>query len=215
MRVLVVEQDPGIDNTLTRRLRRHGHEVRGVDTGAQALRLFRGADLVLLDFALDGLDGLEVCRRIRTAGDTHVIAVTPPCTETERVLGLEAGLDDCVTRPYGIRELLARMDAVARRVRRPPGRVLSRGPLRIDAGRREVRLHDRLVVLTRKEFQLLHLLAGNCEIVVTRKRIMAEVWQGARANTSRTVDTHVNTLRQKLGDSTWIITVRGVGFRLG
>ncbi|WP_410606463.1 response regulator transcription factor [Amycolatopsis sp. lyj-109] len=217
MRVLVVEHDAVIAEDLTRDLRRHGHEVKSVDSGAQALKLFRGADMVLLDFALNDLDGLEVCRGIRTAGDTHMIAVTAPCTELDRVLGLQAGLDDYLMRPFGLRELLARMDAVTRRVRpRPlPVLVISRGPLRIDVGKREVRLHDEPVELTRKEFQLLHLLASHHDAVVSRKRIMSEVWHEDRMRSSRTIDTHVNTLRQKLGAGTWIVTVRGVGFRLG
>ena len=217
MRVLVVEHDAAIAKILTDDLRRHGHEVKSVDTGCEALNLFHGADLVLLDFALADVDGLEVCRGIRAAGDTHIIAVTAPCTELDRVLGLQAGLDDYVVRPYGLRELLARMDAVRRRVRPrppPPVQMVSHGALRIDLGRHEVRIDDRLVELTQKEFQLLYLLASQ-EGTVSRKRIMSEVWQEDRVNSSRTVDTHVNTLRQKLGASTWVVTVRGVGFHIG
>jgi DNA-binding response OmpR family regulator len=217
VRVLVVEGDTVIAESLTSDLRRHGHDVRSVYTGTEALKVFHLADLVLLDVELSDLDGLEVCRGIRMAGDTNIIAVTAPCTELERVLGLQAGLDDYLVRPYGFRELLARMDAVMRRnrPRLPLVQVISRGPLQIDSGTHEVHVHGRLVDLTRKEFQLLHLLASHYETVVSRKRIMAEIWHEDRVNSSRTMDTHVNTLRHKLGVSGWIITVRGVGFRLG
>jgi DNA-binding response OmpR family regulator len=216
VRVLVVDGDPVNAESLTSGLRRHGHVAKSVHTGTEALRVCRRVDLVLLGFGLSDLDGLEVCRCIRSAGDTGIIAVTAPCTELERVLGLQAGLDDYVVRPYGISELLARMEAVIRRVRptRASAETLCCGPLQIDPGTREVRIGDRLVDLTLKEFQLLHLLASEREIVVSRKRIMSEIWHEKRVNSSRTLDTHVNTLRNKLGDSTLITTVRGVGFQL-
>jgi DNA-binding response OmpR family regulator len=217
VRVLVVDGDPVIAESLTSGLQRHGHVAKSVNTGTEALRVCRRVDLVLLGFGLSDLDGLEVCRCIRSAADTGIIAVTAPCSELDRVLGLQAGLDDYVVRPYGLRELLARMEAVIRRVRphKAQAQTISCGSLQIDPGAREVRVDGRLVDLTLKEFQLLHLLASEREIVVPRKRIMSDIWHENRVKSSRTLDTHINTLRNKLGDSTLITTVRGVGFQLG
>jgi DNA-binding response OmpR family regulator len=170
---------------------------------------------VLLDLELPDLDGLEVCRGIRAACDTPVIAVTARGTELDRVLGLQAGADDYVVKPYGFRELMARMDAVMRRSRRQPhaARVISHGLLRIDANLREVSIDGRCIDVTRKEFDLLYLLASNPNTVIPRKLLMQQVWGDSWSR--RTVDTHVSSLRTKLGASSWIITVRGVGFRLG
>ncbi|WP_410537951.1 response regulator transcription factor [Streptomyces sp. KL2] len=223
MHVLVVEDEAGVAESLIRGLRRHGYEAFGVDTGARALEAYRSADLVLLDLDLPDMDGLEVCRRIRSASDTPIIAFTDRATELDRVLGLQAGSDDCLGKPFGLRELMARMDAVMRRARpreRTEGRCISHGPLRIDAAAREVRLDGRLIEVTRKEFDLLYHLASHPGMVISRGQLMAEIWGdpvgpalGTRA--SRTIDTHVSTLRSKLGNRDWIRTVRGVGFRFG
>ncbi|MER5206859.1 response regulator transcription factor [Streptomyces sp. NPDC002825] len=215
-RVLVVESDTSEAESLVLGLRRHGHHVDSVDTGGGALQNYEDADLVLLDLELPDLDGLEVCRGIRSAGDVPVIAVTARGTELDRVLGLQAGADDYLVKPYGFRELMARMEAVMRRAQRPREQiatVVSHGSLRIDASSREVTLEGRSVELTRKEFDLLHLLASHPETVIPRKRLMQQVWGDSWSR--RTVDTHVSSLRNKLGASSWIITVRGVGFRLG
>ncbi|MFF3326641.1 response regulator transcription factor [Streptomyces sp. NPDC002889] len=215
-RVLVVENNTGDLEALANGLRRHGHEVEGVGTGGAALQACDGPDIILLDLELPDLDGLEVCRGIRTTCDVPVIAVTSWGTELDRVLGLQAGADDYVVKPYGFRELMARMDAVMRRVRPQPhtAQVVSHGPLRIDASSREVILAGRGVVeVTRKEFDLLYLLASHPDTVIPRKRIMQQVWGDSWSR--RTVDTHVSSLRNKLGGSDWIITVRGVGFRFG
>jgi DNA-binding response OmpR family regulator len=200
---------------LARGLQRHGHEVLRAQTGGAALRSYQDADLVLLDLELTDLDGLEVCRSIRAACDIPIIAVTALGTEFDRVLGLQAGADDYVVKPYGFRELMARIEAVMRRARpqRANGNVLLRGPLRIDAGSREVSMHGRRIDVTRKEFDLLCLLASHPDTVIPRKQIMHLVWGDTWSR--RTVDTHVSSLRSKLGCSGWIITVRGVGFRLG
>lgn len=179
--------------------------------------MYRRADLVLLNLELPDLDGLEVCRGIRASCDIPIIAVTARCTELDRVLGLHAGLDDYLVRPYGFRELIARIEAVMRRARPqwPAVQTISRGPLRINFSTREVCLNDQLINVTRKEFDLLYLLARQPETVVSRKQIMSQVWDVEWTGCSRTIDTHVNSLRKKLGASTWIITVRGVGFRFG
>ncbi|WP_406864145.1 response regulator transcription factor [Streptomyces solicamelliae] len=214
-RVLVVESDTGQAETLARNLRRHGHDVDSVPTGGEALHAHEDADLILLDLELPDLDGLEVCRGIRTAGDTPIIAVTARGTELDRVLGLQAGADDYLTKPYGFRELMARMDAVMRRARprTPAPSTIVHGPLSIDQGSREVTLEGRRIPMTRKEFDLLCLLASHPDTVIPRKRLMQQIWGDSWSR--RTVDTHVSTLRNKLGASTWVITVRGVGFRLG
>ncbi|WP_308377828.1 response regulator transcription factor [Streptomyces sp. ISL-98] len=214
-RVLVVESDAEDAELLVRGLQRHSHDVQRVDSGMAALRALEGVDLVLLDLELPDLDGLEVCRRVRSAGSVPVIAVTSRGTELDRVLGLQAGADDYLVKPYGFRELLARMDAVMRRVQvqSPAAPVISHGALSIDAAARRVSLDGRRIEVTRKEFDLLHLLASHPDTVVPRKRIMQQVWGDVWSR--RTIDTHVSSLRNKLGASDWIITVRGVGFQLG
>jgi DNA-binding response OmpR family regulator len=215
--VLVVAPDAGVADCLTSGLQRHGYETDRVDTGADALKTYEYADLILLDLELPDLDGLEVCRDIRTRSDVPIIAVTARASEVDTVLGLQTGFDDYLVRPHGLRELLARIEAVMRRVhpRHPAAHVIAHGPLRIDPQVREVRVNDRLVRLTRKEFDLLYLLASQPDKVVSRKEIMARVWDDSWASSSRTIDTHVNSLRNKLGASDWIVTVRGVGFRFG
>nr|WP_308354994.1 response regulator transcription factor [Streptomyces sp. MUM 203J] len=203
--------------SLVQGLRRHGYTAESVATGAEALRAHRGADLVLLDLDLPDLDGLEVCRGIRATCQTPVIAVSAQDSELDRVLCLQAGADDCVTRTCGFRELTARMEAILRRARprQPRARVVTRGPLRIDAGSREVVLDGRPVEMTRKEFDLLYLLAAQPDRVVSRRQLISQVWDGSVSRPGRTIDTHVSNVRGKLGSSAWIVTVRGVGFRLG
>ncbi|WP_406864109.1 response regulator transcription factor [Streptomyces sp. HUAS MG47] len=215
-RVLVVESDTEDAENLERGLRRHCHDVERAASGAAALSAFEGVDIVLLDLELPDIDGLEVCRRMRAAGSGPVIAVTARGTELDRVLGLRAGADDYLVKPYGFRELLARMDAVMRRVRaHSPAAApfISHGALSIDTAARRVSVDGRWIDVTRKEFDLLHLLASHPDTVVPRKRIMQQVWGDAWSR--RTIDTHVSSLRTKLGASDWIITVRGVGFQLG
>jgi len=217
VRVLVIENDRVDAESLVNGMSRHGYEVSVVGTGAAGLKAFHQAEFVLLDLELPDIDGLEVCRSIRAAGDLPVIAVTRRDTELDRVLGLQAGADDYLVKPYGFRELLARMDAVLRRVRPTPAvpKQVSRGRLRIDGHAREVRLGDERVAVTRKEFDLLYLLASQPDKVVSRKQLMSRVWAETWMESARTIDTHVSSLRNKLGSRDWIITVRGVGFRMG
>ncbi len=217
VRVLVVESEPRAAEALVQGLRRHGYRAESVATGAKALQVHRSSDLVLLDLELPDLDGLEICRSIRATCDTPIIVVTARDTELDRVLGLQAGSDDYLAKPYGFRELMARMEAVMRRARpqQPVEQVITRGSLRIDARTREVRLDGRPVEVTRKEFDLLHLLASQPEAVVSRRQLMVQVWDDSWSRPGRTIDTHVSSLRNKLGSSSWIVTVRGVGFRLG
>ncbi|GAA2427685.1 response regulator transcription factor [Streptomyces macrosporus] len=223
MHVLVVEDEAEVAESLMRGLRRHGYDATGVGTGARALEAYDSADLVLLDLELPDIDGLEVCRRIRAASDMPIIAFTDRATELDRILGLQAGSDDCLGKPFGFRELMARIDAVMRRVRpqqRTVERLISHGPLQIDAATREVRLDGKLIEVTRKEFDLLYHLASRPGMVIPRQQLMAEIWGDPVSPTlgtqaSRTIDTHVSTLRSKLGARSWILTVRGVGFRFG
>ncbi|HET6860429.1 MAG TPA: response regulator transcription factor [Streptomyces sp.] len=214
-RVLVVESDSSDAESLAAGLRRHGHTVERVGTGVEALQAYGDVDLVLLDLELPDLDGLEVCREIRLVCDIPLIAVTSRGAEIERVLGLQAGADDYLVKPYGFRELMARMGAVMRRSRPQylAAKVVSHGPLHIDANTRKVSLHGRRVGVTLKEFDLLYFLASHPHTVIPRKRLMQQVWGDSWSR--RTADTHVSSLRSKLGSSDWIITVRGVGFQLG
>lgn len=225
VQILVVEDSHNSSGELSRALERHGYDVTSVGNGATALNAHRGADIVLLDLDLPDIDGLEVCRRIRDDADTPIITFTDSGSELDRVLGLRAGADDCLDKPYEFRELVARIEAVTRRRHARPGpreslTVLSIGTLRINAASREVLLRGSPVDLTRKEFDLLYYLARHSESVVSRQRLMTEIWEdpmphllGVRA--TRTVDTHVSSLRSKLGQRSWIRTVRGVGFRVG
>jgi DNA-binding response OmpR family regulator len=217
MLVLVVGSDESGADSLARDLRRHGYDVDQAKTGRAALRAHWDADIVLLDLDLPDLDGLAVCRTVRRDWDVPVIAVTDRDDELDRVLALQAGSDDCMVRPFGFRELLARMDAIMRRIRpRPPaGRAISSGPMSVDPDKREVRMEGRILDLTRKEFDLLHYLASRPEQTASRGDLMSHVWGYRRTASSRTLDMHVYSLRRKLGAASWITTVHGVGFRMG
>lgn len=216
MRVLLVEDNAAYAQYVVKMLQRNGYEAWSVETGEAALKQHDQADLVLVDLGLPDLDGLQVCDEIRGMSDTPIIAFSERRTELERVLALQAGCDDCLDKPYGIQELMARVDAVLRRARPTPlTRRIVRGPLQIDVTVREARLDAELLSLTRKEFDLLHVFASRPDCVFSRKELMKRVWNNGSAAASRTVDTHVNSLRHKLGGSSWIVNVRGVGFRLG
>ncbi|WP_052423137.1 response regulator transcription factor [Nonomuraea candida] len=216
MRVLVVDDNAVAAESVLRDLRRVGYAVDHVETREAALRSCDRADLVLLDLGLSGCDALAVCREIRARCDVPIIAFTDQRDELECVLGLKAGSDDCLVKPYGFRELIARIEAVMRRARprpRPPA-ALTRAGLRIDPETREVRVGGEPVSLTRKEFDLLWALASRGDGVVSREELMSAVWDEPSTQPGRTIDTHVYSLRAKLGGD-WIITVRGVGYRLG
>lgn len=218
MRIVIAESDPTEALTVAGAFRRHGFEVRNAVTGEAAIELSPGADLLVLSVDLPDLHGLEVCRRIRLANSVPIIATAGADTETDIVLGLRAGCDAWLTRPYGLRELLARAQAILRRTQSGGGTgfaPIEVGPLRINVQTREVFLCGREVALTRKEFDLLHLLAAQPGTLFSRRQIMAAVWQDDWARSSRTIDTHVSSLRGKLGDPNVIRTVRGVGFRIG
>jgi DNA-binding response OmpR family regulator len=215
--VLLVAADGKETHETGNRLAWHGYQVDRVDSGREALKSYEDADMVLLDLELPDLDGVEVCRLIRADSDTPMITLTASQTHLDRVLSLQAGADDCMAKPFEFRELIARIDAVLRRVAIPSSApfVITFGPLSVDPRSRRVQLNDRQISLTRKEFDLLHLLASSPETVVSRRELMSKIWADEWATTSRTVDTHVSSLRNKLGHGDWIVTVRGVGYRLG
>jgi len=219
MRVLLVEDDASIAVPLAKGLTREGLEVERLVRGTAVLeRVSDGPapDIVLLDLGLPDVDGFEVCRRLRAASDVPIIVVTARAEEVDRVIGLELGADDYIVKPFGFRELLARIRAVTRR--RAPRTVdstpLRVGSLSIDPRTREVRVGDREITLTPKEFDLLALLAEDPGAVWSRGRILESVWDPHWYGPTKTLDVHVASLRKKLGDPAWIETVRGVGFRL-
>lgn len=217
MRILIVEDDDAIAEPLAKGLARAGFQVDRVATGTAALAA-APADLVLLDLGLPDLDGYEVCRRIRASSDVPIIVVTARGEEVDRVVGLELGADDYVVKPFGIRELVARIRAVTRRTgARPeaPPELLRIGSLEIDRRTHRVTVGGRDVALTRKEYDLLVFLASDPGAVRTREDIIDEVWDPHWYGPTKTLDVHVASLRRKLGDAGWIETVRGVGYRLG
>jgi DNA-binding response OmpR family regulator len=215
--ILVVEPDASAADAVATELRKQGYAARSLTAGRRVLESYGDADLVLLSLDLLDVDGLEVCRSLRAVSDIPLIARTHRDDELERVLALREGADDCVAKTWGMRELKARIEAVLRRSRGTATApdTISIDPLRIDQRTREVRLNDQLVDLTSKEFELLYILAKNPETVVSRKELMVSVWGANWTTTSRTIDTHVSSLRAKLGCPKWIITVYGVGYRLG
>lgn len=216
MRILITEDDDAIAEPLAAGLRREGFEVARARSGAEALAE-PNADLVLLDLGLPDQDGFEVCRQLRARSSVPIIIVTARDDETDRVVGLELGADDYVVKPFGFRELVARIRAVTRRsaavpVSAEPQKI---GELEIDRRSRRVFLAGEEIALTPKEYELLVVLAADPGALVTRREILAEVWDPHWYGTSKTVDVHVASLRKKLGDPAWIETSRGVGFRLG
>ena len=217
MRLLVVEDDDGIAAPLVTGLRREGFEVQRAATGAEALAAPE-PDLVLLDLRLPDMDGYDVARGMRARSRVPIIMVTARGEEVDRVVGLELGADDYVVKPFGLRELIARINAVMRRVSEAPAAepepVVEGGGLAIDRRRHEVTRDGAPVALTPKEFALLELLAGDPGAALDRRRILEEVWGTRWYGPSKTIDVHISSLRRKLGDPGWIETVRGVGFRL-
>jgi DNA-binding response OmpR family regulator len=220
-RVLVVDDEPMVREVLERYLEREGFEVTTAEDGEAALASF-AADrphLVLLDLMLPRVDGLEVFRRMRASAQTPVIMLTARGEETDRVVGLELGADDYVTKPFSPREVVARVRAVLRRTEHDidEGGVLTFGDLRMDRGRREVRVSDRDVRLTRKEFDLLEHLASSPGITFTRSALLESVWDFAWEGDSATVTVHIRRLREKIehdpSSPQHLVTVWGVGYR--
>jgi two-component system response regulator RegX3 len=216
-RVLLVEDDDSIAIPLTRGLERDGFLVTRVETGTAALAP-HDVDVVLLDLGLPDIDGYDVCRELREKSSIPIIILTAKGDEVDRVVGLELGADDYVVKPFGLRELIARIRAVTRRAGArsdtASSDVVEIGHLRVDLSRRTVERDGEPVALTRKEFDLLALLASEPSITHRREDILDRVWDSNWYGPTKTLDVHIATLRKKIGDPTLIETVRGVGFRI-
>lgn len=222
VKILLVEDDASIARSLSDSLVDAGFEVQHVTTGKAAIAADPG-DLILLDLGLPDMDGYDVCRRVRTASNVPIIVLTARSDEFDRVLGLELGADDYVVKPFGFRELVARIRAVLRRytagsdgetIAQEVGDVLTAGALSIDRRTHRVTLGDVALALTAKEFELLSYLAEDPGAVRTRTDIIEHVWDSNWFGPTKTVDAHIAGIRKKLGDPRWIESVRGVGFRL-
>ena len=214
--MLVIEDDDAIASPLIEGLEHVGYAVDRATTGAEALVRVASADLVLLDLGLPDMDGFDVCRHIRSVSTVPIIVVSARGDEADRVRGLEMGADDYVVKPFGIRELVARVRAVARRAggeaeADAPQRI---GSIEIDRRTHRVTVGGEVVALSPKEFELLSVLGDDPGAVVTREQIMDAVWDSHWYGPTKTLDVHVASLRKKLGDPTLIETVRSVGFRL-
>ena len=221
--IVVVEDDPHIADLLDLYLRDAGFRVIQAVDGEQGLDAIRDQHPVLavLDVGLPGaVDGMEVCRRVRagTRPDLPVLMLTARAGEIDRVLGLELGADDYVTKPFSPRELVARVRAILRRAEdrgRPATTVLHAGEVEIDLARRESRVGGEVVALATREFDLLAFMAENQGLVLSRQQLLDNVWGHGWYGDERTVDVHVRQLRKKLGDALPLATVWGVGYRLG
>lgn len=217
MKILIVEDEDTIAVPLVEGLTREGYEVTRVATGAAALEA-ELPDVILLDLRLPDMDGYDVCRAIRTRSDVPIIMVTARGEESDRVIGLELGADDYVVKPFGVRELIARIRAVTRRAagsrQDDDSEPLRSGGLEVDVRARRVMVDGVEVALTVKEFDLLAVLAADAGAVVTRKQLLEQVWDTSWYGSTKTIDVHVASLRRKLGEGAVVETVRGVGFRL-
>ena len=222
--IVVIEDDPNIADLLDMYLRRDGYRVFLCGDGETGLATIRDRSprLVILDVGLPGdVDGLEVCRRLRAAdSDVAVLMLTARDTEIDRVLGLEMGADDYVTKPFSPREIVARVKAILRRTAAPQHspatpQVIAVGNVEVDLGRREARVDGTPVALATREFDLLAYLAANQGLALSRRQLLDGVWGDGWVGDDRTVDVHVRQLRKKLGDGFPLDTVWGVGYRLG
>jgi DNA-binding response OmpR family regulator len=218
--VVVVEDDPHIADLVDLYLRREGFRVLLAGDGEKGLELFKQSDpwIVILDVGLPGRrDGFDVCREIRARGSVPVLFLTARDDEVDRVLGLEMGADDYLTKPFSPRELVARVRAILRRTREGPApqEVVSVGDVEVDLRRREVRQRGETVSLTTREFDLLAFLANNIGLALSRQQLLDGVWGTDWYGDERTVDVHVAQLRKKLGSDLPLATVWGVGYRFG
>ena len=221
-RVLLIEDEVGFGEALEYQLGREGYEVERVTDGATGLEQFktRGADLVLLDLMLPGMPGEDICREIRRSSTVPIIMLTARDAEIDKVVGLELGADDYVTKPFSSRELLARIKAVLRRTSSPQSGndvVLEGGGIRLDPERFEVTVRGREAHLPRKEFELLELLMENSGRVLTRDTLIDRVWGSDYFGDTRTLDVHIKRLRAKCESDphnpSHLITIRGLGYK--
>ncbi len=218
MRVLLIEDDGAVAASLVDALTGAGHIVQHEGTGTGGLARFdeEPQDLVVLDLGLPDLDGTDVCRSIRQRSNVPIIVISARSEEIDRVLALEMGADDFLVKPFGIRELIARIRAVARRAapeERGENGIRVLGPLAIEERARRVRLDDSELHLTPIEFDLLRYLADEPGTVRRRSDILRDVWKTEWFGATKTLDAHVAALRKKLGSAAWIVSVRGIGFR--
>jgi DNA-binding response OmpR family regulator len=219
--VLVVEDEASIASFVSAYLKNAGYGVRTTASGTEALRLVESEKpaLVVLDLMLPDIDGVEVCKRIRQRGELPVLMLTARDEDVDKIIGLEVGADDYMTKPFNPRELVARVRAILRRA--APERanresaVIRHGDLVIDSGRREAKVGGEEVQLAPKEFDLLWELLDHRGLVLTRDQLLERVWGYTFAGDTRTVDVHVRQLRRKLGDASPIVTVWGVGYKVG
>ena len=221
-RVLVVEDEKNLREPLVYLLQKEGYDVIEAEDGNSAIDTFRslGADIILLDLMLPGLSGNEVCRTIRGESQVPIIMVTAKDTEIDKVVGLEIGADDYVTKPYSTRELLARMKAVLRRGAEPPvieHGILRAGPVEMDIERHIVSVNGQKIQMPLKEFELLELLMENVNRVLTRGQIIDRVWGSNYFGDTKTLDVHVKRIRSKIEDDParprHLVTVRGLGYK--
>ncbi|CAM3341528.1 response regulator [Stackebrandtia soli] len=221
-RVLVVEDEESFSDALSYMLRKEGFEVAVAATGTEALREYEraGADIVLLDLMLPEKSGTEVCRELRAVSNVPIIMVTARDTEVDKVVGLELGADDYVTKPYSPRELVARIRAVLRRNAEPSDpmvTILEAGPVRMDIDRHVVSVDGSEIGMPLKEFELLEMLLRNCGRVLTRGQLIDRVWGADYVGDTKTLDVHVKRLRSKIEPEPsrpkHLVTVRGLGYK--
>jgi two-component system alkaline phosphatase synthesis response regulator PhoP len=218
--ILVVEDESSIASFVSLYLKNAGYSVRTAPTGTDALtQAGKGdASLIILDLMLPDIDGIEVCRRIRKTSDVPILMLTARDEDVDKIIGLEVGADDYLTKPFNPRELVARVKSILRRAtperRQLESAQLRHGELLIDAGRREVRVGEEEIQLAPKEFDLLWELLDHKGLVLTRDQLLERVWGYTFAGDTRTVDVHVRQLRRKLGEASPIVTVWGVGYKV-
>ena len=224
-KILVVEDEESFSEALAYLLGREGFEVTVADSGPKAIEEFDrvGAELVLLDLMLPGLSGTEVCKQIRQRSDVPIIMLTAKDSEVDKVVGLELGADDYVTKPYSSRELVARIRAVLRRNSDlgdtdPADGILTVGPVRLDTERHVIAINGSTVQFPLKEFELLEFLMRNCDRVLTRTQIIDRVWGSDYVGDTKTLDVHIKRLRAKIevdpAHPIYIQTVRGLGYKM-
>jgi DNA-binding response OmpR family regulator len=218
--ILVVEDESSIASFVSLYLRNAGYNVRTASSGAEALgdAAAHTPALIVLDLMLPDIDGIEVCRRLRQNSDVPILMLTARDEDVDKIIGLEVGADDYLTKPFNPRELVARIKSVLRRSaperRDLQTEVITHGALRVDAGRREATVDGEEIQLAPKEFDLLWELLDHRGLVLTRDQLLERVWGYTFAGDTRTVDVHVRQLRRKLGDASPIVTVWGVGYKV-
>ena len=218
--VLVVEDEASIASFVSLYLKNAGYDVRAATNGADALASVQSQQpsLIVLDLMLPDIDGIEICRRIRQKSDVPILMLTARDEDVDKIIGLEVGADDYLTKPFNPRELVARVKSILRRSvperREAQTKQIKHGDLEIDVGRREVLVSGNEVQLAPKEFDLLWELLDHRGLVLTRDQLLERVWGYTFAGDTRTVDVHVRQLRRKLGDASPIVTVWGVGYKV-